>query len=495
MVQSISSREHAATTSASNLIKQALGEGESKLLDLLATLLLEPMTPSSFSVFEERLAEMLRELGRAIVEQVVNKVETNQARRTILAHGLIYHRLAKRTRNGHVSTLFGDITVQRFGYRYSDYRHSPEPCVFPLEMSLGLIHGVTPALGKRIGKQMATTTQRRTIQWLLEEHGVHIGAERLRKFVAELSLKVTEHRESLQIQAVLSALQDAQRSRGGRKPVLAVGRDGVTLCENRHSFWEVASVATITVLDRAGKRLLTVYLAHSPQLGQAAISSQMTSLIQGVLEQWEGPLPTLAYIADSGGKESSYFEDALRRMTHPRTGGRLQWQRVVDYYHAAIRIWDAAEALFGKRDNRRWQWAQCMLRLLKQPNGPSRVLHSAAAHAAKIPLSKTRRENLDTALNYIRRRTQWMQYADFSARHIPLGSGITEAACKTIFTQRFKQSGMRWSKAGADVILALRTVLLSGIWDNVYDKVLAQLDNELPETYGTTSEINSTIAA
>ena len=112
----------AATSSASNLIKQALGEGESKLLDLLATLLLEPMTPSSFSVFEERLAEMLRELGRAIVEQVVNKVETNQARRTILTHGLIYHRLAKRTRNGHVSTLFGDITVQRFGYRYSDYR-------------------------------------------------------------------------------------------------------------------------------------------------------------------------------------------------------------------------------------------------------------------------------------------------------------------------------------------------------------------------------------
>ncbi|MDP6557992.1 MAG: hypothetical protein QGF59_20430 [Pirellulaceae bacterium] len=42
-----------------------------------------------------------------------------------------------------------------------------------------------------------------------------------------------------------------------------------------------------------------------------------------------------------------------------------------------------------------------------------------------------------------------------------------EAACKTVFTQRLKLSGMQWKRDGAKVILRLRIVLLSGIWDEV----------------------------
>jgi hypothetical protein len=40
----------------------------------------------------------------------------------------------------------------------------------------------------------------------------------------------------------------------------------------------------------------------------------------------------LAYIADSGGNESNYFEQTLRWMNHPRTGERLSWERVLDFY-------------------------------------------------------------------------------------------------------------------------------------------------------------------
>ena len=63
---------------------------------------------------------------------------------------------------------------------------------------------------------------------------------------------------------------------------------------------------------------------------------------------------------------------------------------------------------------------------------------------------------------------------------MPLGSGITEAACKTVFTQRLKLSGMRWTKAGAQVILDLRVVLISGVWDEVYRHILTtDMENEL----------------
>lgn len=51
---------------------------------------------------------------------------------------------------------------------------------------------------------------------------------------------------------------------------------------------------------------------------------------------------------------------------------------------------------------------------------------------------------------------------------LPIGSGVTEAACKTVFTQRLKRSGMTWGIAGGQVIVDLRVLVLSGVWDRSY---------------------------
>ncbi len=58
---------------------------------------------------------------------------------------------------------------------------------------------------------------------------------------------------------------------------------------------------------------------------------------------------------------------------------------------------------------------------------------------------------------------------------VPLGSGVTEAGCKTIYTQRLKLSGMRWQKAGAQTILDLRVLALSGVWDQAFQAALAEV--------------------
>jgi hypothetical protein len=310
-----------------------------------------------------------------------------------------------------------------------------------------------------------------------------MGVKRLRKVVAALKEGLGEHRQAAQVDHLLKALQKADFSRGNRKPVIAVGRDGITLRQYKHSFFEVATAATVTVFDRSGRRLTTVYLAWRPELGQATMSAMLTDLLKEVLLQWKGPLPTLSYVTDSGDNESSYYEEALKSMRHPVTGKRLAWQRVVDYYHAAERIWTMSEKLFGKKSKRYRRWARRMLRVLKKPNGPKRVLHSAAAHLARRKLSKQRRKDFHTAYRYIRKRTRWMQYSEFKNRHIPLGSGITEAACKTIYTQRLKLSGMRWSAEGGQRILTLRTILLSRIWPATYGKHLATRTDLLPQPY------------
>jgi hypothetical protein len=49
-----------------------------------------------------------------------------------------------------------------------------------------------------------------------------------------------------------------------------------------------------------------------------------------------------------------------------------------------------------------------------------------------------------------------MDYEGYRRRGLPIGSGVTEAACKTVFTQRFKRSGMRWGRASGQVLLDLR---------------------------------------
>jgi hypothetical protein len=58
-----------------------------------------------------------------------------------------------------------------------------------------------------------------------------------------------------------------------------------------------------------------------------------------------------------------------------------------------------------------------------------------------------------------------MDYTTYRRLRMPIGSGITEAACKIVFTQRFKQSGMKWTIEGGRPIPALRVIHLSGIWE------------------------------
>src|SRR5205807_1257582 len=118
---------------------------------------------------------------------------------------------------------------------------------------------------------------------------------------------------------------------------------------------------------------------------QVRLSRELTRLVQEVLLRWQGPLPRLCYVSDAGNAEAGYYRRALARMRHPRTGERLDWVRVVDYYHASQRLWAMAECLFGK-GRQGSGWARKMQRWLKGPGGANRVLHSAAWHRSRAKL-------------------------------------------------------------------------------------------------------------
>ena len=456
-------------------LQTLLQEHVDQLVPVVLKLFTDEVTPEAAFEFEHELHEVGRELLRLIVEWAYNQLEGDDPQtspKIVRYEAGEYRRENEKTPNREVSTRFGKITLWRFPYRYR-HRES-EASIFPVELLLGLVEGATPALADAIAGYMADTgaTQNRVLERLKREHGVLWGVERLRKMTACKAEAMGTFRQQYQVSRVLEWLKEAYDSRGKCKPVLSVGRDGICVCRQPHGFWEVASVGTVTVYDRSGRRLGTVYLAQMPELGQGELTAQLKSLIVDILAGLDLPMPRLCYVTDAGENETQFYRKVLLNLRDPRRRRRrLKWYRIVDYFHAAERITAMSECLFRKDSQEGKSWARKMRKLLLKPNGASRVLHSAAALAnrnnKRKKMSKERRKKYDRAYNYIRRRTRFMDYHGYRTLHLPIGSGVTEAACKTVFTQRFKLSGMRWKNEVGQAVLTLRVLLLSGIWDEV----------------------------
>jgi hypothetical protein len=118
--------------------------------------------------------------------------------------------------------------------------------------------------------------------------------------------------------------------------------------------------------------------------------------------------------------------------------------------------------------------------LKTQADGVARVLKSASALRHKRGLQGQAKVYAQ-AYAYLKKRSRWMRYQAYKRQHLPIGSGITEAACKIVFTQRLKRSGMSWTIAGGQVILDLRVLWLSSVWESAHQRYLAS--KPLPVTH------------
>jgi hypothetical protein len=145
---------------------------------------------------------------------------------------------------------------------------------------------------------------------------------------------------------------------------------------------------------------------------------------------------------------------------------------LVDSYHACLYIKELAEALFGAAPKGRACAQQLRKHLKTRSDGITRVLQSASTLRRQHGLWGTAKD-YEQAYAYLHKQTHWMRYRHYSSQHLPIGSGVTEAACKIVFTQRLKRSGMSWTISGGQVILDLRVIWLSGVWDDVHGRYLA----------------------
>jgi hypothetical protein len=277
-----------------------------------------------------------------------------------------------------------------------------------------------------------------------------------------------------QVKQVVDWFGEASASKGRHKPVLSVGRDGIFVPIRNEKGYKEGAVATLSVSNRKGQRLGTVYQAQMPEPGQPTLSRELTNVIEQVIGQWDGPLPRLAYVTDAGHHPREYYTGTLNKMRHPRCPQqRLEWLWIVDFYHASEYVGKLAAALFGETREAH-AWARKMCKWLKhKPNAVFRVLHSAAKHKSEQSLTTKDVKAYQSAYDYLKNHKAYMDYAEYRKRGLPIGSGVTEAGCKTVFTQRFKQSGMSWHVEDGQNILDLRVIRLSKLWTEVHQSYLA----------------------
>jgi len=215
-----------------------------------------------------------------------------------------------------------------------------------------------------------------------------------------------------------------------------------------------------------------------PEAQQKALTATLTARVSAVRRRWQGPRPRRVYVTDKGQAQDDYYRRVLRRLPDPRQPGRrLSCEWALDFFPVCGYGGKLRDALFGPGG---WRWFQRMRQGLRdRPQGVSNILRWALQPWQRRTMSKTAQAELWKAYRYLRRHRRWMDYARYRRQGLPIGSGVTGAACKTMFTQRLKRSGMRWGKEFGQVIVDLRVLHLSGVWDAVVGRDLQS--RALPE--------------
>ena len=139
--------------------------------------------------------------------------------------------------------------------------------------------------------------------------------------------------------------------------------------------------------------------------------------------------------------------------------------QIVDLYHARQHVWELAAKLFASDERQRKRWAIKMQKLLDAGKIESLVkqLRTFAAPTNDIV------ELLRIEAEYFERNRERMRYPALRRQKFFIGSGVIEAACRTVIAKRLKQSGMFWTMRGANAIIALRCCRLNREFEDYWN--------------------------
>ncbi len=143
--------------------------------------------------------------------------------------------------------------------------------------------------------------------------------------------------------------------------------------------------------------------------------------------------------------------------------------QIVDIWHAREHVWKVARAVFASGTPEEVAWAEHACTLLVEGNLEDLVAEIAAFPAVP-PEPGASRSVPEIEMDYFISNAARMRYPAFRAQGMHVGSGIAEAACKTVVSTRAKRAGMRWTPQGLDAVLAVRTAVLNEAYDDFWEE-------------------------
>ena len=226
-----------------------------------------------------------------------------------------------------------------------------------------------------------------------------------------------------------------------------------------------ATVGSVTLYgdvppdEKAPKRLQSRYLARMPEEKATTLKMQLEREVESTLQRLPNDVIKV------------FVSDAAQGIRKEVDSNPLfaDFEKIIDYFHTTEHLSNAAEAIFGKGSADGDEWYESKrLQLLEDEEGAKLVYRSLLYYLQSYGYPKERREALKREVTFFRNNKDRMEYKQFRDRGLPIGSGVIEAACKSIVKCRLCRSGMRWTRSGGQTILTVRTMVKSERWNDFW---------------------------
>lgn len=237
---------------------------------------------------------------------------------------------------------------------------------------------------------------------------------------------------------------------------ISVGRDGTTTAIRDQGYRETMC-GTLSLYAANGERLHTVYTACAPEHGKDLFNSVLDMEISRI----KASFPSVTYVGLADGAKDNWTYLAPHVQVE-----------ILDFYHVTQYLNEVSRVFIrGKKAASKWLETACH-DLKHSPAGAQRILEELIAWQKKI--DPDRAGIMQKTVTYFTNNTQRMHYADYQKKGYPIGSGVTEGACKSVIKQRLSQSGMRWNIDPAQGMLIQRALLATkGRWEQFWGKYMA----------------------
>lgn len=431
----------------------------------------DKLGPRDFQAFEKELHERVMELERDLVASEMKRLDVDTA--AVVIDGKVHRRVLRQSQT--YMTSAGEVVVERTLYK--DRKGAEGRTVSPMELTIGVVGGFwTPRAAEQALWVVTQMTPKKGAE-LFERVG-NMGPsksslDRLPKIIAKTW---EDERESFE-----QALRDALVIPDGTASI-AISLDGVlapmddtevTARRQEAADQERTSkgplgyrefgCGTISFCDEAGELLGAIRLGRAPEAKKKTLKSMLALEVASILDAH--PELRVVKIADGAKDNWEFLSKALP-----------EGEEAIDFFHASGYLHAAVEAVYGEATRETTFRYETLRETLRDEEGGVEKVIRSLKH-----LGTKRRGNkaIETALRYFRANRKRMQYARLTDLGLPIGSGAVEAACKTLVTQRMKNSGMRWSTAGAQAILTPRAWDQSDRFDEAWALVAAKAHAEV----------------